>query len=221
MALPRIERERLLGGNWNIRASAGTVFRRGWFQAIDSMDERLVESEVRAWDLAASEVTPQNQDPDWTVGVRVARLRDGRYVIRHVERIRATAANVERTIERIATSDGKRVAIRLPQDPGQAGKAQAQHLVRRLSEAGHVARSERITGSKVDYALPVSALAEQGLISIVRGPWLEPTLGELEGFPDASHDDIVDAVSMAFGALSRPVVRFRPTPIESVGYGID
>jgi predicted phage terminase large subunit-like protein len=32
MALPQVERERLLGGNWKIRALAGTFFKREWFK---------------------------------------------------------------------------------------------------------------------------------------------------------------------------------------------
>lgn len=35
LALDRVNRERLLNGNWNVRAAAGTVLRREWFPFLD------------------------------------------------------------------------------------------------------------------------------------------------------------------------------------------
>jgi len=46
---------------------------------------------------------------------------------------RANPGNVERLLLDTATRDGKRVRIGFGQDPGQAGKSQALHLVRALS----------------------------------------------------------------------------------------
>jgi hypothetical protein len=36
MALPLVERERLLAGNWKIRPAAGLVFNRAWFPIVDA-----------------------------------------------------------------------------------------------------------------------------------------------------------------------------------------
>jgi len=41
--------------------------------------------------------------------------------------------DVERCCSTTATQDGKRVQVGFGQDPGQAGKSQALHLVRALS----------------------------------------------------------------------------------------
>ncbi len=53
LALPTVERERLLGGNWKIRASAGLYFQRRWLKVAAALpaDIRL----VRSWDLAGTE----------------------------------------------------------------------------------------------------------------------------------------------------------------------
>ena len=48
-------------------------------------------------------------------------------------RRRANPGDVERLLFETAAQDGKRVRIGFGQDPGQAGKSQAQHLVRALS----------------------------------------------------------------------------------------
>lgn len=37
LALPRVERDRLLGGNWNARPEAGKVFNRAWFTIVDAV----------------------------------------------------------------------------------------------------------------------------------------------------------------------------------------
>jgi len=47
-------------------------------------------------------------------------------------RRRANPGDVERLLLETAAQDGKRVRIGFGQDPGQAGKSQAQHLVRAL-----------------------------------------------------------------------------------------
>lgn len=217
--LPRVERERLLGGNWNVRAISGEVFKRSWYSIIDHLDPKLIVSECRAWDLAASEVSPKNKDPDWTAGVKVAKLKDGTYVIRHVERGRWSPAKVRKNIETMAEQDGKKCQIRLPQDPGQAGKDQAQQYVRDLAGKGYTIRIYRPTGDKITYANPVSALAEQGMMKLIRGPWNEAFLNELEAFPTPGvHDDQVDGQSHGVAALIRPVVRYNPSDFETVGY---
>jgi len=48
-------------------------------------------------------------------------------------RARANPGDAEQLLLNTATRDGKRVTIGFGQDPGQAGKSQAQHLVRALS----------------------------------------------------------------------------------------
>ena len=77
---------------------------------------------VRAWDLAATNLTGQN-DPDWTVGVKLARDSNGRYIVLDVVRIRGTPHQVEGLILSTAQKDGTKVTISIPEDPGQAGKS--------------------------------------------------------------------------------------------------
>ena len=43
-ALARVDRERLLSGNWDIRPNAGTLFRREWFKVIDNAETARVET---------------------------------------------------------------------------------------------------------------------------------------------------------------------------------
>ena len=77
---------------------------------------------VRYWDLAATEKTARN-DPDWTVGIKLGRDRNGGYWLLDVLRERANPGDVEGLLFNTATQDGTRVRIGFRKDPGQAGKA--------------------------------------------------------------------------------------------------
>jgi len=193
LALPTVERERLLSGNWRIRPAAGLYFRRGWCEVVEAPPAPL--KLVRYWDLAATAKTESN-DPDWTVGVKLGRDDNGTYWVLHVERLRGNPGEVEQLLRNTASADGKAVRIGIPQDPGQAGKAQAAYLVRRLDGFAVTAKSE--SGDKVTRFGPFSAQARAGNIKLVRGAWNEDFLTALEGFPEAAHDDDADAASGAF-----------------------
>lgn len=201
--MPRIERERLFGGNWDIRAQAGDYFKRSWFDVIDR-DERILDSVtrwVRGWDLAATEPSESNADPDWTVGAKVGKLPDGCYVIAHVERLRGGPGAVEAAIKRIAKQDGPNCTQAFWQDPGQAGKAQVPALRRLVASVGGTSDFAVATKDKVGFAKVWSPKVERGEFFVVRGPWNDAFFNEAEGFPTAKHDDQVDAVSRAHEAL--------------------
>ena len=196
MALPTVERERLLGGNWKIRPAAGLMFQRGWCTVVDVVPAGA--RWVRGWDLGATPKTESN-DPDWTAGTKIGKLPDGRYIVTHHVRDRKSPSGVEMLIKNTATADSKDVKISLPQDPGQAGKSQVQSLTRML--AGFSVKATPESGDKVTRFSPFSAQAEAGNVLVLRGPWNEDWFTALEGFPDAAHDDDADSTSRAFNAL--------------------
>jgi len=99
-----------------------------------------------------------------------------------------------------ATQDGKRVTIGFGQDPGQAGKSQAQHLARALS--GFTVRPATESGEKLTRFGPFSSQCRAGNVKIRRGSWNEELFRVLEGFPDLAHDDEVDACSGALEMLN-------------------
>lgn len=197
-ALSRVERERLLGGNWKIRPAAGLYFMR---QDVSMLDEKPqdVHRWIRAWDLAATEPADNNPDPDYTVGVLMGRRPSGRICVAEVIRVRRKAADVRTLVKNTASQDGKNVVIRLPEDPGQAGKDQAASYVAGMQ--GYAVFVRRVTGDKVMRAEPFAAQWQAGNVEVVRAPWNEAFFGELEGFPEVGHDDQVDAAAEAFYAL--------------------
>jgi predicted phage terminase large subunit-like protein len=197
LSLPLLERERLLGGNWKIRPAAGLYFKREWCAVVDAAPADL--DIVRYWDLAATEKTELN-DPDWTVGIKLGRDRNGGYWLLDVVRARANPGDVERLLLDTASKDGKPVKIGFGQDPGQAGKTQALYLVRALS--GFTVRPASESGDKLTRFGPFSSQCRAGNVKILRGPWNEDLCRVLEGFPDLAHDDEVDACSGALEMLN-------------------
>lgn len=197
-ALPRVERERLKHGDWSIKASAGNVFRSEWFKVIGATFDRNAQR-IRFWDRAATEKKADN-NPDYTVGVLMAKSKDGRFVVENVVRGQWSAFHVEQAIVNTASQDGPSVQIVLEQEPGASGKSEAQYLTRAL--AGYSVKSIPSQKNKLTRAGPVSSQVQAGNVDILAGPWNKAFLNELENFPDADKDDQVDAFSGAFNALA-------------------
>jgi predicted phage terminase large subunit-like protein len=201
LSLATVERERLLKGNWKIKPSAGLYFKRvqvGSFLPVIPDD---VLRWVRCWDLAAT-TEDENGNAAYTAGVLIGKRKNGRYVIADVVNKQMNAADVRNTILHTAQQDiakYKRVRIRIPQDPGQAGKEQAQSYIKFLSGFDVTAVPE--SGSKVDRATPMSAQWQAGNFDIVVAPWNEPYLSQLENFPDGKLKDMVDASANGFNEI--------------------
>jgi predicted phage terminase large subunit-like protein len=115
-------------------------------------------------------------------------------------RARANPGDVERLLLDTAAQDGAKVRIGFGQDPGQAGKSQAQHLVRVLSSFTVTPAAE--SGDKLTRFGPFSSQCRAGNVKFRRGSWNEELFRVLEGFPELAHDDEVDACSGALEMLS-------------------
>jgi len=211
-SMSTVERERLLKGNWKIRPSAGLMFKRAQIPdgaMLDKIPDDVVQW-VRAWDLAA---TPKDEDGEaaYTAGVLMGKRRNGRYVVADVINQQLSAEEVRRLIKNTAIADKakfKRYKVRLPQDPGQAGKDQAQNFIKYL--AGFIVKCERESGDKVTRAEPWAAQWQAGNFDIVIGSWNDMFFNQLESFPEGKWKDMVDAGSSAFAELEKANVSAPP-----------
>lgn len=210
MALPSVDRQRLLYGNWNVRPAAGKYFRQSMFQFIDERPKDVL-FRVRAWDLAASEPTDSYPDPDWTIGLLMSVTTDGIITFEHMEYMRKGPHDVEKSVMNMADADGKKVQICFWQDPGQAGKSQVAYFARKLM--GYVVVLEKAAEDKITYAKPVSSSAQAGNCRVVKGHWNEKFFAQMEAFPALNelgnpirgiHDDVPDAASLGHLVLSKP-----------------
>ena len=202
-AMAEVERERFLRGNWKIKPAAGLYFKRSQVAMVSSTNPRDFCAICRAWDLAATEQRNDN-DPDRTAGVLMARKKDGTVVILDVINQTINAGDVEKLIYNTSVMDkakyGNMYVVRIPIDPGAAGKIVANSYVKKLM--GFRVKTERVTGSKLARATPFAAQWQNGNIQVMTGDWNESYFTQLEFFPETKHDDMVDASSDAFNEVA-------------------
>ena len=101
-------------GDWEI-PDDGELFRREWFVLVES--HQLPRSGMRAvryWDLAATEPSAANRDPDWTVGLRLEWHEEtGDHYITDIVRERRGPGAIEALVKETAQRDGPDVAIHI------------------------------------------------------------------------------------------------------------
>jgi predicted phage terminase large subunit-like protein len=200
--LPTAERERLLNGDWEI-PDDGELFRREWLEIIEPRHVPAGTSRVRYWDLAGTEPSSANRDPDYTVGICLEHdSQTGVFYVSDIVRERKGPGAVERLVAATAARDGHDTTIVIEEEPGSSGKAVTDRYKRHVL-SGYTVRSDRPSGPKDIRAHPVAAAAENGLIKLVRGRHANDLLDELTAFPHGRHDDAVDALAGAHKHLTR------------------
>jgi predicted phage terminase large subunit-like protein len=201
-ALDPIERKRLEFGDW-WASSLGSLFDRENFVIIEESETPVWVSPkfVRFWDLAATEPSPNNPNPDWTVGALGA-FDQGVFYLLDVRRVRAKGDKIEHLISQTAEEDGPQVAVRMEQEPGSAGKNLIDQYARYVLP-GCDFIGIRSTGSKEVRAKPLAAAVANGNVRLVRNQWLTDFLDEAASFPEVcDHDDQIDATAGAFNFVA-------------------
>ncbi len=213
-AMSEFDQEQLLYGNWKIRRSAGHYFKRSKVGEMLATTPTDIVKWVRAWDLAATAPGESDEtdglpqalrrnsrcdDSAYTAGVLLGKRNNGRIFIADVINVRENGADVRKLILNTAVSDNAlfgNVTIRLPQDPGQAGKDQIQSFVRMLG--GFTVATSLESGDKVTRAEPFSSQWLAGNVDIKAAEWNDDYLRQLENFPVGKLKDMVDASANAY-----------------------
>ena len=162
---------------------------------------------IRAWDTAGTQ-----DGGDYTVGVLLAAERVGNrwsaFQIQDVVRGQWESSQVEKMVLQTAARDGTGVGIAIEHGPSDAGKRDARRWTQAL--AGYSLRMVPPAGKKSDRARPVASSLNGRLFSRVAGaPWWTAMARELSQFSEdqtemkGRHDDQVDALSLAFGQMTR------------------
>ena len=146
---------------------------------------------------------------NYSAGVLMHALNDGRYVISHIARGQRSAYVRETNIRQWAEDDAKvytNYEVGLEQEPGSAGKDVAEASVRML--AGYATYVDKVTGSKEVRANPFAAMVQNNQVLMIAGFWCQKFLREAEAFPNGKYDDQIDACSGAFNRLAQRLHRF-------------
>ena len=176
----------------------GGMFQRGDFQFIEPSEVQHLKGKiVRGWDLAASE------ELDAAASSSTKGMIDQykRLIILDNTWFKKLPGAVKKEVEDTAEQDGLQVQQDLPQDPGQAGKAQKYDYIAGMHGKNITFSPE--TGDKTTRATPVATQAEAKNIYLVRGPWNDAFISEHCSFPNADEKDRVDATSRMYMNLSK------------------
>lgn len=181
----------------------GGMFQIDRFVMIESMPPEVsIIQTVRSWDKAGTDPTKEkNKEPAWTVGTKIHKLKNGKYVISDVVRGRWSAEVREQIIRSTAEADGPGVQIVHEQEPGSGGKDSAQATTRNL--AGYSVTAERPIGNKIARADTLSVQVNVGNVLLLKGPWNYEFIEEFRYFPFSKFKDQVDSASMGFTKLSQ------------------
>lgn len=207
----RFSREHLLAakrrlGAWSFASlyqqrpipDGSQLFKHSWFQNVVSKCPEGLRW-ARGYDLAVS----VHERADYTASFRCALdSRTGTLYIADGFRMRVEYPEqkkfiISRITEEPDTEHGIELALH--------GKALVQELRREATLLGCVIRGVKVDGDKLMRAEAWSTYAEEGRIVLVNGPWINDFVEEACRFTGRgdSHDDQIDAVSIAVRMLGR------------------
>lgn len=174
-------------------AAEGNLFKPEKLEIVDAIPAGT--RFARGWDFASTA-----GGGDWTVGGKLGVTPGGRWIIADIERFQGGPETVESSLLNTSRRDGSASRIRIPQDPGQAGKSQAANFTKLLASFGVTAKP--VSGDKVTRAEPLAAQVNVGNVMMLRAEWNAALIDEMRVFPNGTHDDQVDALSDAFDELN-------------------
>lgn len=172
----------------------GGIFKRAWFEPPLDRLPTIVHT-VRYWDLAMSEKTAA----DYTVGVKLGTGEDGHTYLLDVARKQLEWGDVTPFLAETMLADGASVAQGI-EEKGYMSRAvtelNADPRLHGYSVFGYPADKDKLTR-----ALPFAARCAAGQVHVLNRHWTQAYLDEVCSFPNAAHDDQVDASSGAWGML--------------------
>lgn len=190
-----------------IASPEGGMFKREWARFYDVREGRLVvgQEEVRRENLtvfvAADLATSAKSYSDFSAMLVTGRARDGRLFLLDMLHRKLEGPAVVPTLRRLMDKWNATVLVLERAGPLVALNQEAKAQGLSVHEIPLVRGVD-----KVGRATPAAAALESGRILLPRGAaWVEPFLDELCNFPSVgSHDDQVDAVSVAVAAAPPP-----------------
>ena len=176
--------------------SGGGMFPVEQFKVVEVLpsSDQVVKA-VRYWDKAGT-----YDGGKYTAGVKMLKLRDGRFCIADVRRGQHAALEREKLIKQTAVIDGKHCAIVVEQEPGSGGKESAEATIRML--VGWKISADKVRDSKHVRAEPYAAQVQAGNVMMLRAHWNREFLDEHEMFPNGPLCDVVDASAGCFSKLT-------------------
>ncbi|MGO9430910.1 phage terminase large subunit [Rhodoblastus sp.] len=209
LALPLVERERLLGGNWKIRPAAGLFFRQEWFIPVDNIPPR---DSLRVYGGSDYAVTASGGD--YTVHAVIGLDADGNPWLLDLWRKQASS---DEWVVALCDLVRKWRPMAWAEETGQIKSGVGPFLEREMRERrAYTAREQFPTkGDKAVRAQSFRGLiATRGLRIPANAEWRASFESELYQFPTGVHDDQVDAMGLVFQLLDKMLEGPKPVTPE-------
>lgn len=230
-----VRSRQLIEGDWQVTYDGGSWFRRSWF-LVHRQDWRTlqghVQAAVRFWDRAGTKPGPKNENPDWTRGVLLIRMKSGLTIVGDVIGVRDVPGRVRSVMLAVAGDREAHGQVRAEypglepdpawvwqcqnQDPAQAGIDQANGMIadwRRLLRkcCVYVERGDVEQRAEPAHKAVYNDWQAKKPWILCEGQWTESFIAELQAFPSKHwHDDQVVAVSNGLLLLEEIVAHGRP-----------
>ena len=194
-------------GNWCVAKTNSNYFDAEKIQPFTKFED-LPEnmSLCRGYDLAYSRESVKNKTPDYTASVLMGKCKQtGKYYVLDARRIRGKIDEVEKHIRETALEDSHKykqwgqVKYSIPQDAG-AGTGVADSIVTFMDGYNIVKSPEQ--GSKTERFIPFGVQVSNDNVFMMKGDWNRMWMNELSQYPQATHDDFVDATSRCHKELA-------------------
>jgi predicted phage terminase large subunit-like protein len=181
---------------------AGGMFKVDNFAFMERLiGSAFIETTVRFWDKAGTKEQVDGKGKAcYTVGVKMSKLSNGKYLVQDVIRGRWSSEERERKILQTAEADGVEVNVYYEQEPGSGGKESAEATTKNL--AGFHGQAILPKGDKIYRADPYSVQVNLGQVILLKGDWNHEYIEEHRHFPFSTYKDQVDASSGAFSRLA-------------------
>lgn len=193
----------------NPQERSGNIFKREWF-----MDEQTnkIKNQIplekvptdtpylRYWDFAAS-----GEDGDETAGMLTT--YDGEYLyLVDLVNGKYSSRQLLKKFQRTCLSDGKKVKVKIEQEPGSGSKALIQKFRQEKSLKGYHIRGDKVMLKKNVRSFDLEALAEDGKVMMVKADWNEKLIDQLVAFTgeEGGVDDIADVCTGSARHWLRP-----------------
>lgn len=211
MALPLVERERFLHGNWKIKLGKGKFINRLWFgDPVSHVPAGGIDCRFFDFAATAKEIkSKKSRDPDYTATTKIRYYAPKTkndfplWIIIDFFQIQADPPTVQRLFDQIVKMDlsesrrhRTRYKLRWEIEPGSASRRENYRMVSNL--AGIDAGGVPSVLDKFVRARPFAVQIEHGNVKILNAEWTNELLSHLHNQPDAPHDDGLDSSAGAF-----------------------
>lgn len=181
--------------------AGASVIKREWFQY---EDVRAEGKQVRAWDLAQK----TGEHNDYTAGGLLIQRPNGTYQIADIQRTKVGWHDLKELIMSTAEMDGVNVPIYI--EDAQQGWPLYEDLNREPRMRMFTIKCKKPKGNKINRAMGWVSKLETGAVKLLRGQWNKDFVQECISFTaddSHAHDDMIDSVSGAWMALSKPKIK--------------